>query len=199
MEENIIKPSVIEVDKYLDSWNSLENYALQENSLYKLFHKTYLLNNDIDDILIKVCSLNDFYSTNIYSPFLVAKHILNLNIDERLSSGDLSVVDAISRININNKEIRFYSFATKYCSHHQPDKYPIYDSYVGKLLNYFNKVDKFYGQKKLNLRDYEVFYSVIKKFSSFYGLNKYTVKQIDKYLWQAGKKYFPKNYGKKLK
>ena len=62
-------PSEKEVIKYLKKWDSLENYVLQESALDKLFFKTYPNNNDINDILIKASSLNDFYSTNIFSIF----------------------------------------------------------------------------------------------------------------------------------
>ena len=34
------------------------------------------------------------------------------------------------RYNINGKKKNLYSFASKYCSHHNPEAYPIYDSYV---------------------------------------------------------------------
>lgn len=81
-------PSKIEVEKYLSQWDELENYHLQEEALNKLFFKVYPNNTDISDILIKVSCLNDFYSTNIFSPFTVAKHIQTLNIDERLREGD---------------------------------------------------------------------------------------------------------------
>lgn len=77
-------PCKEEVIKYLELWDSRENYVLQERSLDKLFFYTYPNNTAIEEILIKASSLNDFYSTNIYSIFPVAKHILNLNIDERL-------------------------------------------------------------------------------------------------------------------
>ena len=79
----IAKPSKQQVEKYLKRWDSLENYVFQESSLKKLFTKTYPNNTDLDDVLIKVCALNDFYSTNIFSPFTVAKHIVNLKIDKR--------------------------------------------------------------------------------------------------------------------
>ena len=78
----IEKPSKEEVQKYLKLWDSLENYVSQESSLRKLFTVTYPENNELDDVLIKVCSLNDFYSTNIFSPFIVAKHIIDLKIDK---------------------------------------------------------------------------------------------------------------------
>jgi hypothetical protein len=59
------------VRHYLDKWDALENYTLQENALKKLFFQTYPQNTDIDDVLIKVSALNDFYSTNIFSVFTV--------------------------------------------------------------------------------------------------------------------------------
>jgi len=66
-EDSIIpKPCKNEIDKYLRRWDSLENYTLQENALEKLFHRTYKKNTQIEDVLIKVSSLNDFYSTNIF-------------------------------------------------------------------------------------------------------------------------------------
>ena len=118
---NIKRPSDKEISKYLKKWDTLENYVLQESSLRKLFTKTYPNNNDLDEVLIKVCSLNDFYSTNIFSPFKVAKHIVKLNVDKRLVEGDLSIVNKIAVVSVKkNKSINFYSFASKYCSHHKP-------------------------------------------------------------------------------
>ena len=34
-------------------------------------------------------------------------------------------------------------------------------------------------------------------FSDFYGIDEYNLKDIDRYIWQLGKEYFPKNYKKK--
>ncbi len=110
MKKNFnIKPSQKEVEIYLKLWNNLENYTLQESSLKKLFTKTYPLNNDLDDVLIKVCSLNDFYSTNIFSPFTVAKHIISLNIDDNLASNDLGIVNKIAEVEMKEGKIKnFY-------------------------------------------------------------------------------------------
>ena len=194
---NIPKPSKIEVEKYLNLWDSLENYVLQENSLNKLFFETYPSNTDINDILIKVSSLNDFYSTNIFSVFPVAKHILELKIDDRLKNGDESLVDDIANLTISGKEKHFYSFATKYCSHHFPLIYPIYDSYVEKILVYFQKKDSFSSFKREELKNYSTFKNVLNDFKKFYGIDEYNLKDIDRYLWQLGKEFFPNNYGKK--
>ena len=188
------KPSEAEVKKYLNKWDSLENYVLQESALDKLFFNTYPNNKDINDILIKAAALNDFYSTNIFSIFPVAKHILNLNIDERLKNKDTSLVNDIAKVEINGKVKNFYSFATKYCSHHYPLDYPIYDSYVEKVLILLNKRDAFSKFKKEDLKDYTKFKRVVIDFRTFYNLNQFTLKDIDRYIWQLGKEYLPRKY-----
>jgi hypothetical protein len=192
---SIPTPSSTEMKFYLKQWDGLENYVLQENSLRKLFTATYPRNDCIEDILIKVCSLNDFYSTNIFSPFMVAKHILALQIDSKLKNNNLSLVNEIAEIEMSGgKKKNFYSFATKYCSHHKPEEYPIYDSYVEKMLTYFKKADGFCRFDKNELKQYIRYKDILIAFQNYYNLTQYTLKQIDKYLWQAGKKYSPKKY-----
>ena len=193
---DIPKPSKTQVETYLRSWNSLENYHLQEDALDKLFFSLCPENKEISDILLKVAALNDFYSTNIFSVYPVAKHILSLDIDPRLSACDVSVVQDIQKVTINNVEKNFYSFATKYCSHHKPMDFPIYDSYVEKALCYFRDRDGFASFRTPDLKDYARFTEVLIAFRAFYGLEEYNLKQIDKYLWQLGKEFFPKNYGR---
>ena len=183
-------PSPQEVAEYEQKWNTLADYVNQENALNKLFFELCPENKDMSDILIKCSSLNDFYSTNIFKVHNVAKHFLNQNIDERLAMGDLNLVMDLANLEINGKKFFFYSFATKYCSHHRPDMYPIYDSYVNKLLKYFRNRDGFMAFKEANLKEYSSYYNIIQSFKSFYGLQAFSVKQIDKYLWQLGKEAF---------
>ncbi|MDD2411515.1 MAG: hypothetical protein RBS19_03935 [Bacteroidales bacterium] len=186
------------VRNYLEKWESLENYVSQENSLKKLFTKTYPLNTEMDDVLIKVCSLNDFYSTNIFSPFSVAKHIVNLNIDKRLAISDTSLVNELAKVNVNDKKVfNFYSFATKYCSHHKPLDYPIYDSYVDKLLMELKKQDKFSKFQKSDLKDYCKYKDILIEFRAFYQLEEFDLREIDKYLWQLGKERYAEKQNEK--
>ena len=192
---NTVRPSAKQVSIYLEKWDSLENYVSQESSLRKLFAETYPRNVDMDDVLIKVCSLNDFYSTHIFYPFIVAKHIVDLDIDQRLSKRDLTLVNDLALVKVNEKKtISFYSFSTKYCSHHFPECYPVYDSFAEKMLMHFKRVDNYFKFKKDDLRHYPTYLTVLTQFSRFYGLDSFSLKQIDKYLWQAGKEYFPKKY-----
>lgn len=191
---SIPRPCKKEVEKYLKQWDSLENYVLQEDALNKLFFKTYPNNDNINDILIKASSLNDFYSTNIFSIFPVAKHIYKLNIDQRLKMRDETLVNDIADVEINGVQKYFYSFATKYCSHHLPKDYPIYDSYVEKVLMYFKKIEKFDKFVKDDLKDYKRYKQILINFKKYFDIDEYNLKDIDRYLWQLGKEYFPKKY-----
>ena len=187
-------PSVEDAEWFLNYWKELPSYSNQESALDKLFMVLCPKNDNIEDILIKCSSLNDFYSTNIFDIHTVAQHILSLKIDERLNRGDRSLVDEIAHVEVNGRDHFFYSFATKYCSHHQPDKYAIYDSYVEKVLLTMNKREPFANFKLEDLKDYDTYMSVVKSFQQKFGLMQYTIKQLDQYLWQLGKWYF-NNYG----
>ncbi len=190
-------PSIEQVEFYLEKWDGLENYRLQEDALNKLFFELCPSNADISDVLLKASTLNNFYSTNIYSIYPVAKHICSLDIDSRLKAGDVTLVRDIQYLTISDTQKNFYSFASKYCSHHNPLGYPIYDSFVDEILRYFRNRDSFSQFQDGDLKDYVKFKSILIDFRSFYGLDKYNLKQIDQYVWQIGKEYFPKNYGKK--
>ncbi|MFF2795594.1 hypothetical protein [Lysinibacillus xylanilyticus] len=197
MVVNVPYPSIEQVEFYLVKWDGLENYRLQEDALNKLFFELCPNNTDVIDILLKASTLNDFYSTNIFSIYPVAKHIFALDIDARLKEGDVTLVGDIQYVTIGDTEKNFYSFASKYCSHHNPLDYPIYDSYVYEVLRYFRNRDSFSDFQDSDLKDYVKFKGILIDFSVFYGLDKYKLKQIDQYVWQLGKDYFPKNYGKK--
>lgn len=152
-------------------------------------------NEKIEDILLKSATLNDFYSTNIFSVFPVAKHILELKIEARLAKGDVSLVDELQNVNIQGKNHKFYSFASKYCSHHNPKDFPIYDNYVAKILRHFRDVNKFIKRK--DLKTYKNFVETLDCFTKYYGLEGFSRKEIDRYLWLLGKHDFPKSNNKK--
>lgn len=192
---DIPRPNKKIIEDYLTKWDNLEDhYIWQESSLDKLFHEDYKRNTDLNEILIKCSCLNDFYSTNIFLIYPVAKNIYDLNIDKRLEDGDASLVNDIAHVTINGVEKTFYSFASKYCSHHNSIKFPIYDYFVDKMLCYFQKKDKFSNFTKEDLKDYVKFRNVLNDFKKYYDIDEYNLRDIDKYLWIAGKEYFPKKY-----
>ena len=193
----IPKPTQKELKKWLDNWKknkNMENYRNQENALNKLFHETYPKNNDINEILIKVATLNDFYSTHILNIFKVAQHIKNIkNLDDRLQKGDEKLIKEIAKVglkNKNGKKIIFYSFATKFCSHHNDKDFAIYDRYVEKILMHFKKHNFSKNfTKKEDLKEYSNFKNILLDFRVYYKLD-CNLKELDRYLWQLGRKYF---------
>lgn len=183
--------------EYLNKWDKLENYKLQEASLSLLFRELCPENRTIEHVLLKVSALNDFYSTNIFDTFTVAKHILDHRIDIHLKNYNYEIVNTIAAISIKGKTRNFYSFASKYCSHHEPEVFPIYDSFVEKMLLHYRKSDHFYGFEQGDLKKYARFIKIIKQFKQHYGLEDFSLREIDIFLWLAGKEFFPKKYSTK--
>lgn len=189
-----LTPSPSLMSEYLGKWEQLENYRLQEASLGLLFHSLCPENKKIEHVLLKVSALNDFYSTNIFDTYSVARHILKKDIDARLEANDYSLVNDIAKISIKGKTKNFYSFASKYCSHHKPTSYPIFDSFVEKMMLHYKTEDSFNIFDKVDLKDYRRFIEIIKGFQSFYKLEKFSLREIDIFLWLAGKECFPRKY-----
>ena len=52
--------------------------------------------------------------------------------------------------------------------------------------------DKFDTFINLDLKDYQSFVRIIKNFQKYYKLSAFTLRDIDIYLWLAGKNYFPR-------
>ena len=74
------RPTVMEVEKYLQEWANLESYKLQETALDRLFFELSPKNTDISDILLKIATLNDFYSTNIFFNISIKFYIFHIFI-----------------------------------------------------------------------------------------------------------------------
>jgi hypothetical protein len=192
--KKIVNPSARQINKYRRRRDADEKETLQQKSLNKLFLKLCPENRKIEDVLLKVSALNDFYSTNIYDTYSVAENIIKNNIDKPLAAGKLDIVNKIAKVSVKRKTINFYSFATKYCSHHRSRFYPIYDSYVDKMLWYYRQRDQFSDFKRKSLKEYPVFIEAINQFKKFYRLNKFKLRDIDNFLWMTGKEYFPNKY-----
>lgn len=90
------QPSVEEVQRYIEQWNGLGNYVNQERALAYLFTELCPANERLEQILLKIAALNDFYSTNIFSVHTVAQHFMSINIDTRLQREDDTLVDDLS-------------------------------------------------------------------------------------------------------
>ena len=190
---NPYEPSVKEMEKYHGIWDNLKDYVAHESALNGIFinDAAFARNTDLDKVIIKCSALNDFYSTNIRRIYPVAKQITEIpDFDARLAKGCTGLVDEIALVDGR----RNYSFATKYCSHHKPELYPIFDSYVFQVLLALKKQypAKFRFTDKDDLKDYAKFKQAIYDFRNGFGLQAYTYKDVDRYMWLLGKRYFNK-------
>lgn len=185
-----IPPTIRAVDDCLAEFARLEKYQLHESALALLYRELCPRHDDLPKVLLKVSALNDFYSTNIYDTHAVAKHIVQVNPGAGIEQGDPAVVNSLSVVTIGGKRRSCYSFATKYCSHHNPEAFPIFDSFVQKMLTHFRRKDKFASFKNDELKDYPKFVEIIGCFQRHYDLDARTVRDIDIYLWLAGKQAF---------
>ena len=156
-----------------------------ENALKKLFG-LFPSNSDPSEVLLKVVTLNRLYSTRILAVGTVAEHISRNApyIDSEIANGSPEVVEFISKVTIGNRTWNFFSFASKYCSWHNPFAYPIYDTNVEACLWAYKKQDGFRDFPRSGLWTYRSFSSIVSEFRKFYGLESFSFKEIDKFLWQ---------------
>ena len=105
--------------------------------------------------------------------------------------GDLTAVNIIAQehdvyVKVkalpSDKKKTFYSFATKYCSFHNPDAFPIYDSIVCELLYAYGTNIKNLDQ----IEGYQDFKNALKQIQEENNLN-YKPQDFDKFLWSYGK------------
>jgi hypothetical protein len=187
-------PSIELIQKYIDKFDNNNEFTIVELALSELFER-YPNNQDLQIVLIKVIVLDSLYNTNIRmggenALVKVANHILSKNIDGKLKSGLPELVDEIALINIEGNRRRNYSFASKYCHWHQPEIYPIYDSFVDHLLWAYREQDNFMMFKRIELQQYSQYKEVIKRFREFFELTRFDFKELDKFLWGYGKELF---------
>jgi len=113
----------------------------------------------------------------------LASHIAGLGIDALLAEGSPEAVDLIA----NCPPLRRYlSFASKFCSWHNPAVYPIYDANARACLWGYKKQDQFAKFQQQDLWYYEKFRAAVVAFRKHYGLDSLTFKQLDKFLWLSG-------------
>ena len=189
------KPTVSEIEKYAAAFDS--NGAGTSYRAIKKLVSAFPKNDDLEDVLIKVTVINALYSTNIKSLLPVAKKIFESKIDKQIhgSSPSERIVNDIAVVENKNKKRNNYSFTTKYCHFHNENFYPIWDSYVDRLLKAYNKRDKFFPGKA-NLRKFDEFKAFLGKFREHYKISEQKVSwpKLDKFLWGYGKEVFPKIY-----
>jgi len=187
----------------------MKHYQNQEKCIKKFFKPDVKKEgkDSHNDILFKTLMLNSFYSTKLQAPLYVVEYIETIeDFYHRVGSDetDYDLIDQIAWKNdryVGNNE-RYnnrrncFSFATKYCHHHSPNKFRIYDSFVAKVLIYAQFHHQFYHENfsESDLqKSYEFFHKVWDAFKNDdrFNISHFENWEIDKYLWLLGKDYFP--------
>lgn len=150
-------------------------------------------------VFLKVATLNSLYSTQmpVYSPNKadvgdLARYIWQNGqaIDHALATGDAGIVDQVVSGfagSTGKRNYRPFSLTTKYCSWHRPDCYPIWDSRVQLYLGWLQKELGFGRDFKLNGSwKYQEFRDLIARLRNDYGLEEFSFKQLDKFMYQRG-------------
>jgi hypothetical protein len=168
--------------KYLDLYAGQEMYFVNDTRNLE-FYKANPSNTKLEDIQQKLSLMNDSDFIKLGAQEVMAKHILELNIDPRLAKNDLSVVTDIARITLNGKEENLLHFASVYCNLHKPDVFPIF---ADQFRDFYKRYIKEY---KLNinpdeLNKYDVFTKAQDDLVTRYGVKgKMNYLQMRKFAW----------------
>lgn len=181
-------------------FNEIRQGEVLLNSIFEILSKENLHVTEM-----AVIALDSIYHTRLDSPVRVALNLheeikKGLIDDIKNAEGDL-IYDCVNRIAVIDKNQvengkYLYSFATKFCNRINPDKFPIFDSYVAGLLDCYKNNDIYVRKLKensnklfnqSNLGNYRIFCSVYNSFSEAFGLNQFNFKQLDIFMWTYGK------------
>src|ERR1700733_6897189 len=158
-------------------------HELIEHSLEELVRQ-YPHNIDPRHILLKVVAVNALEHTHIFAIDAVARHIHTdiENIDKAMASGSPEVINQIAKVAIQGKKYNLYSFATKYCSLHNPQAYPVYDLRVDHYLCRLQAQHPFTAFHHAELCDYGKFVAIMTAFRDFHRLGSFSFQEIGKFI-----------------
>ncbi len=176
-------------------------YYIDEEILEDLVPKFIKKDSSFKDIYTIVTLINSFYSTRMGPDDCFAR--ANLLFDNHNK-----IWDAIHKLNVDMVQhiidlqtqgdrpvsfsftTKYFSILSRYIAKH--DIYPIYDSKVAKLLDYYfyqqnhaHTKHRVSGCNTPTVKDYVTYYNII---SEIMASCKVSYKELDNYLWQLGTK-----------
>jgi hypothetical protein len=156
---------------------------LTEQALDELLRQ-YPANTDPRHVLLKVVAVNALEHCNVFALEAVTHHILSdiPELDRDLAAGSPEAVNKIAKVDIQGRHYNLYSFATKYCSRHNPAAYPIYDQRIEHYLCQMQKLDHFSPFSHGDLLHYPKFLGIMNAFRDFHSLGAFSFAEIGKFL-----------------
>jgi len=172
-------------------FREINRFYLSQEAIRSIIEKNPE-NRETVIVLAKAGLINYLYGTAIFDVIPIAEHIVKLDLDDLLKTGDIVVIDKIRHghgiRSKKGKEIDFYSFSTKYTFFHNPRSFPMYDNLIMRLLCHLNKDCNFHSRFTQNdLRDYPTYKAVIDALAMATGLTDRLYREFDHGLWVYAK------------
>lgn len=117
--------------------------------------RQYPYNNDIAVVSMKICLIDLTNGTNLMRNlgtdgglYDLAKRITEIDFDERVSKGDMSLVNELAKWTKEKIGKNLFSFISKYCLYHNvhcydKDDFVIYDSVLAENINKYITDEEF--------------------------------------------------------
>lgn len=175
-----------QIDADIDAFERESETARAESTLRELI-ATYPGNKRVEHVLTKVITINALYHARVLDVDLhpLAVHISGIqDLDAKLKRGDPEAVDAIWMSQGTRKH--YFSFATKYCSWHNQQSFAIYDLNMWEALRAYRSELAGFRFRDSECKDYACFHAIVERFRTAYGLESYSLRDIDKFLWLTG-------------
>lgn len=205
LQNNLNRDVVLE---YIKEFNKLNKKQSESEKALEIVFEQYRKAANSSEVLIKVILLNHIYSAGlndnlpleenpkkkrIVDVYTMSNQLASVSNElDRLFYNDSMPSEAIEKILAmfdTKKYNRPFSFATKYCHWHNPEKYPISDSFSRGVLYHFNKLKYKDKYKQNDYLDYSIFCKIYSDFSQEECIKGLSIKEIDKFLWKFGKDY----------
>jgi hypothetical protein len=172
--------------KYLEIFSDQEMYFVNDTKTLENFHLNPA-NTEVDVIRMKVGFVNDRDMKLAINPEDMVRHIMKLNIDPRVQSGDLTLVDDIAAIN-GSPEPALLHFASAFCNFHHPELFPIYSNqYLDFYLEYIKHYKLPLDAERLDT--YDVFCAALNDLVNRLKLSgKMNYLQLRKFAWLYAEK-----------
>lgn len=183
--------------KYLDIFAGQEMYFINDTRNLELFRKNPG-NTKPDDVRMKISAISDDPGLQqLPNTDEVVNHIVKLNIDDRLTKGDLTLVEDMAHVSVQGKPHYLLHVASVYCNYHRPEVYPIFsDQYLDFYKRYIREYKLSLDPEKLTT--YYTFTQALNDLVRRLGLTgKMNYLQLRKFAWLYAEKVVTESGGAK--
>ena len=171
----------------LQRFQERKGYFTGDDKTLRFFHGNGT-NTDLENVILKIAALNNHVVTQNNLELTIARHIISINPDPRLTNGDTSVVNELVPVDIR-QEFQCYSFATRYCSWHFPNLYPVYDELIEQTVSEYFKLSKGTVPDHDQFLEYSTFSQLIDEFIKDLHID-LDYLELDKFNWLYADQFF---------